>query len=1363
MIVVKKNISYILFYFLISFFLLPVVFAMDAQQVYSNDRPGFVGTASGFSSTGGGGKCGQQSDCTTGWGIKVSLYDYDYTTKSTGVKGTPYVVWNNQLLKGEIIRGTYTEECNTYTYNGVTKPWACYDWVTYKDTRGWINTTNIAGMSTTKDEDLPSPTSDTDSYLYYIQGNTEQGNSGAKILSGGGVGIGSTLSAVSSKFSTKLYSNEASRYYVAVEPLYRTIPYLSSYIPLASMSGTAAGSYKYIVNTRKSYIYFKSCSQYNSGDIVYKTVQRGIWDDDYCEAYLKSEYSCCERGRYDKEGNLIKCYEWDKCTREIRYAAEDKPNTDFFVWTIREIDAGSKVFSARDRTNKAYCNSTFNSEKGNYHEVDNETYIGPSEQRAMVGGTGSPFGLLSGSVTPSSITSYSCKNRSSDPYGIAFYWLNNYIGCKSYCTGKTGDKLLECAEQYCDEAVREVDTLRSSAKKACIVTQCGYDVSSVSCDTKDSNGNYYDPYHNTTVNSVDNSTICGFSSDDLPDDDDEVADPIEGSTKYCDSSTPENAIEEERKYFNISCLEKTSVAFRDTSRDFLVAGTGLYYYTKIVGQKECQLFFDWNSWKLDYAAIHSEDCDVDLKRDLLIDQATWFNMLVDGTGDQITDSTFKAYGKLRKLSVVNSIGKCQYGAAELIPYPSFVTDYMDNGIIEETIYSSSSEFYTKYTEMLSETVSEESDTYQLIDDSKTERSTPLSSQSTYVLELFDHVYRHEVSKNNTNKTMSINSKYYVKSTMNTTYVMPYQCVSSDGKGTVTGSNSKVCPDGTVARNVFYTSLKAVATELLPDDKDHTVKTDVEVSDYLRIGESCPYNIIEDNADKGYCEIVVSDGTRIGTSDKYLVNRGNTGVELLLTISDGIGISDINYLNISDQLKYPHQDTNGNTITYIGIPTGNVSAEIKENYYYTVVPVLCEDNRTTVTAIVTLKDGSKLECSKELEPILSENYEDDVNSGNGICSTGVECKVEARGSHVYNIEATTGWANVNNKTGYLGWVNAEVNAMLVGPSPYKRSDGRYDHKFRVTDAEELGSYVAFGRVTDKYGNTDVCWLQYSDPDLNCEDGNCKCTNACKPDETSKIQSWCSMYWEEDEEGYSSEEECVTMCGINNCAVTYKQDDVAGIRKYCEKNWDNDVAGYTSYESCLNGCSGGRIRTNCSTIVGLRGYSQSAIVTTCNERWDEFGFSSAENCATLCCTTLGTCSGSGDYIYRPININNPFPNSYLTGQLQDIRPVGGNWIGKEDYILRQTDLDKDDDTNLNTQVAEYIIDLNPAQINAIKKDNETYNETHEGNVYSDYVYINDEHLSSAVPYVSEFIHNSEFTSYFKCTYNPKTKQLEGDCSY
>lgn len=137
--------------------------------------------------------------------------------------------------------------------------------------------------------------------------------------------------------------------------------------------------------------------------------------------------------------------------------------------------------------------------------------------------------------------------------------------CKTTCSGKSGDDLLGCAENYCQYAANS-----SSDKKSCI-TSCGYQEPSFSsCDSdKLTDGD---------------DTVCSASTT--------------GSINSCTKATTST-------YYKTTCTESSTIQYGNSLPTTLRPGTSFSYTPVLSGSKTCDMVFETAKWKFDYAASYT--------------------------------------------------------------------------------------------------------------------------------------------------------------------------------------------------------------------------------------------------------------------------------------------------------------------------------------------------------------------------------------------------------------------------------------------------------------------------------------------------------------------------------------------------------------------------------------------------------------------------------------------------------------------------------------------------------------------------------------------------------------------------------------
>ena len=178
-------------------------------------------------------------------------------------------------------------------------------------------------------------------------------------------------------------------------------------------------------------------------------------------------------------------------------------------------------------------------------------------------------------------------------------------------------------------------------------------------------------------------------------------------------------------------------------------------------------------------------------------------------------------------------------------------------------------------------------------------------------------------------------------------------------------------------------------------------------------------------------------------------------------------------------------------------------------------------------------------------------------------------------------------------------------------------------------------------------------------------------------------------------------------------------------------------YSSFSQCVEECKLGCPKELTCDIDQIKSY--------CDINHSKYN-RSASGCVNYMYNECN-CSGT-DYIYRPINNSNPFPNSYES-PIPGNREIGGNWVGKTEYITEDNN-DSTSVTGANAGVSvEYEIHLTPSDIQKIRENTESY--VSEGkDPYLDYIGVEQGKDGYCLEdgYCSEFINSSEFsTTIFK----------------
>ena len=191
---------------------------------------------------------------------------------------------------------------------------------------------------------------------------------------------------------------------------------------------------------------------------------------------------------------------------------------------------------------------------------DTNNFVGEKIRIVANANKEQPFSLTSGWDSNANQRKDSrTKIVSNDGYGIGVFWLGDYIkaDCKSVCSGKSGNALLSCASNYCEN---DPNVTTSSKKEEC-VNSCGYEeVEPDSC------GSMSIPSSTTS--------ICS-----------EERDQTKGTCVEA----------KEPRFYKIECSEKTTIKYsNDLPTVFQKGMGGFNYYVKTHGERKCTLTWDEN-------------------------------------------------------------------------------------------------------------------------------------------------------------------------------------------------------------------------------------------------------------------------------------------------------------------------------------------------------------------------------------------------------------------------------------------------------------------------------------------------------------------------------------------------------------------------------------------------------------------------------------------------------------------------------------------------------------------------------------------------------------------------------------------------
>lgn len=197
------------------------------------------------------------------------------------------------------------------------------------------------------------------------------------------------------------------------------------------------------------------------------------------------------------------------------------------------------------------------------------TEDGEYDTNNFVGASGSGAYVIATSAAADNNYIENNYDKNSFPYGIGIFWMMDGIKtCQSVCSGKTGDGLLECAENYC---AQDENVSNTTQKRECIINDCKYPEPTFTCgSTSTTNGS---------------TTVC--------------SDKTNAKKNTCEFKTL-NGLR-----YKITCETGSKVIYPDLLPKTIIPGEGFEYQVRLSGYKNCTIELDKGKLKLDYAASYT--------------------------------------------------------------------------------------------------------------------------------------------------------------------------------------------------------------------------------------------------------------------------------------------------------------------------------------------------------------------------------------------------------------------------------------------------------------------------------------------------------------------------------------------------------------------------------------------------------------------------------------------------------------------------------------------------------------------------------------------------------------------------------------
>ena len=1169
------------------------------------------------------------------------------------------------------------------------------------------------------------------------------------------------VNGINSRMGTNMDINHIEDYYISVEPIirqYGSLVTLHSHDSSFDLNGNETGDESNLdgghygeAQTHQSPPYSVGCDYGDAGCTCASTCPKCLDTmQHYCDRVIYEKGQFSGSGQcYDAHGvvsNDGRCMTAEPCCKnETSVPCEcTKQVTDTCTWYPGVIkynkltynNISTTLYTARDlnvRVNLLYNIANANSHTavddiGREINGKHDYFIGATYKVAMVGdNTNSENGskMRNKYVFANSTNDTYDSSNPNKTIGLAIYALVDLINinqntCKDVCGynsgNKSSDSYLQCAQSFCDASIDyNTDQFATTNKRLCIINnaKCGYVPNEpMDCDNPNS-------YYNTTFNSLptgvnDGQNItgsyCGYSSATSPDRTGNALTKTGGYSqckRVGDTSTQNvNGVEvysygdsnTQNTYINVACKELSSFDFKDISKMTLKRGEGFAYNVWLKGMRDCVLFFDYEQWKFDYAATHS----LDTVRKLLL---------------------------LNKLKAYNELNKA-YSMGTYLNGQNLGTNVLN----EETLYLTENGFETITVSQAIEYAEMESDSFWKIKN---------MAYNTDDLK----------SSGEANSKISVETQVveYVKNNQNTTGNIPY---SKDG------TSDKISLDAANVSKVNSTNNGAVLTKIdestvkLFNDYDEANRVQKPTTSTRKANIYSFYGTVD--IDYEIPEVCVSEtnsrtiskpvnglcqSTRFGDSYGKRIFYTNFGANLTSSL---VGNNN-HHTETKVSVKKTDFDMQNTSSTYISgedtcpykiEESGNINCEIVINRsdacYNAENVYLSTSDNVGVRIIVNNRTSNEEEivgysmAYKKAGETNATVFARNTNYGNiplgNLRFTEQEGRVVSN-SRVFVIGTiktrdTNGEAHIYtcNKTMTLA---KDSNGCTINK---ESSNNRYEISYSGNEKV----YITTGNLQNTMGN-----LVF---------------NEVKPTSSGKYYVY----------NLNPNGNEIVIAKIGNSYCTYKptncpsnckdacdENDVRCNRNYCASEGLND--GYYYFPSCESYCVHETLvdKLPCDDIMEneIDKEDYQKVESWCTTNLSLTSHLTVDECIRSCYKSSGIAK------YRPVNLNNPFPSSsysYLGGYDGGEREIGKDW--KINYKT----INEDKDSINSGEKIEYLIDLDPSTIKAIKNNTRVIeNGLSETSVYTT--------TGNSIN-----MYNTEENHYYQCTKNANDKAYTGYCS-
>ncbi len=902
-----------------------------------------------------------------------------------------------------------------------------------------------------------------------------------------------------------------------------------------------------------------TCNVTDSHCITYTT--KGKWTKSTDGAW---SITACDGGEVVYHKKLITMVNQVETTIQNARASGHSKLVQAMSTPLKESVCGEKVTTSKSKKQYVLANCTCVYYENRNGKEFHECFIGPELNHALVGHK---------NETETNRNTYryefgtGASNTSSSADGVSYWWVpGNMTGCVKSEGGPCNPDDLKCAENFCENLIGYDDRADSyGAKKACILEKCQVKVHTVDPCTDDSKET--DPNNNNRPNnksyrkvkdsecvssskqecdvrSGKRSTKPSGNSKDLTNTYSGIDESVPPSKTWCYSYLgtvdPASINPDERTFVNISCIESSSFKFTDPSQQAVIGGSGIYYNATLDGQKKCHIWFDIDSWELEYASYSNEE-EVCLRNE---------------TNENGTCKNGKSSRKILEeiLNRYNNWAKNNY-TKEFMETIGTMLDTRDLSNVEVSF------------DDLNYTITDsnvETEIIEIVDGEEV-------SKGKYYLKEADDKHKHEIAtlfsvsdkttkghkynKVDINETapVVVAKAYDTLSSVSVKYEFDKYCLSTDQKGIVEKRN--ICytignKDGTLTQvygqRVYYPSIQSFGTSSEHVLKFHTKATVNTTTPPLKVKSDNDPKICEPTIFEQDCETksscIISLEANDGTTVVDGLYSGENGVKAVLSFStDELGDDAIESYSLVE-------GKTASTITLEDIGS-NKKQELD------IVPKEKGYSEVNVAGMIKLKKSGK---TYTCDTVVKFTY----NPPPPPPTPHEKCKINL----------------VEEGTKYMKF---SITNVISAPKVYTSKDPA-----RIVVNEQDGSYIV---VIKRSNKEDSFKIIAEDGERKCEkevtpnppppppEDHCDCINDFNKDKTKtnkEVSDYCGKCWDKDVSDFNNSNDCVNKCWRGECPIVEEctYTEIVKVQNYC-KDLYKKYSGSNKTEkinNCVNAC-------------------------------------------------------------------------------------------------------------------------------------------------------------------------------------------------